>query len=82
MQQQFIPITITDTEDTTKTIFINTNFVQSVYQLDDDVVVVASNQCQQHVIQKDDYIIIEMTNQQQYIIPDTNIQVFMDRFKQ
>ena len=34
------------------------------------------------VIQKDDYIIIEMTNQQQYIIPDTNIQVFMDRFKQ
>jgi len=36
----------------------------------------------QSVIQKDDYIIIEMTNQQQYIIPDTNIQVFMDRFKQ
>tara|TARA_R100001377_G_scaffold13434_1_gene6771 strand:- start:4016 stop:4204 length:189 start_codon:yes stop_codon:yes gene_type:complete len=36
----------------------------------------------QSVIQKDDYIIIEMTNQQQYAIPDTNIQVFMDRFKQ
>jgi len=36
----------------------------------------------QSVIQKDDYIIIEMTNQQKYIIPDTNIQVFMDRFKQ
>ena len=63
MQQQFIPITITDTTDTTKTIFINTNLVQSVHQLDDNVVVVASNQ-------------------QEYIIPNTNIQVFMDRFKQ
>ncbi len=63
MQQQFIPITITDTEDTTKTIFINTNLMQSVYQLNDDVVVVSSNH-------------------QEYIIPNTNIQVFMDRFKQ
>ena len=63
MQQQFIPITITDTEDTTKTIFINTNLMQSVYQLNNDVVVVSSNH-------------------QEYIIPNTNIQVFMDRFKQ
>ena len=63
MQQQFIPITITDTADTTKTIFINTNFVQSVHQLDDDVVV-------------------EMSNHQEYIILNTNLQVFMDRFKQ
>ena len=62
MQQQFIPITVTiDTE--LKTVFINVNLVQSVYQLDAD-------------------IIIEMTNQQQYIILNTNLQVFMDRFKQ
>jgi|TARA_R110000751_G_C13484850_1_gene448310 hypothetical protein len=62
MQQQFIPITVTiDTE--LKTVFINVNLVQSVYQLDAD-------------------IIIEMTNQQQYMIVNTNLQVFMDRFKQ
>ena len=58
MNQKFIPITITD-----KTIFINTDLVQRVYQLDDDVVV-------------------EMSNHQEYIIPNTNIHVFMDRFKQ
>ena len=56
--QKFIPITITD-----KTIFINTDLVQRVYQLDDDVVV-------------------EMSNHQEYIILNTNLQVFMDRFKQ
>ena len=56
--QQFIPITILD-----KTIFININLVQRVYQLDADVV-------------------IEMSNHQEYIIPNTNLQVFMDRFKQ
>ena len=62
MQQQFIPITIT-IDNELKTVFINVNLVQSVYQLDAD-------------------IIIEMTNQQQYIILNTNLQVFMDRFKQ
>ena len=56
--QKFIPLKIHD-----KTIFINTDLVQRVYQLDDDVVV-------------------EMSNHQEYIIPNTNIQVFMDRFKQ
>jgi len=56
--QKFIPIKIND-----KTIFINTDLVQRVYQLDDDVVV-------------------EMANHQEYIILDTNLQVFMDRFKQ
>mgnify|MGYP001312993965 FL=1 len=56
--QKFIPITITD-----KTIFINTDLVQRVYQLDDDV-------------------IVEMSNHQEYIIVNTNLQVFMDRFKQ
>ena len=56
--QKFIPITITD-----KTIFINTDLVQRVYQLDDDV-------------------IVEMSNHQEYIIINTNLQVFMDRFKQ
>ena len=56
--QKFIPIKITD-----KTIFINTDLVQRVYQLDDDVVV-------------------EMSNHQEYIIVNTNLQVFMDRFKQ
>jgi len=56
--QKFIPITITD-----KTIFINTDLVQRVYQLDDDV-------------------IVEMSNHQEYIILNTNLQVFMDRFKQ
>ena len=56
--QKFIPIKIND-----KTIFINTDLVQRVYQLDDDVVV-------------------EMSNHQEYIIVNTNLQVFMDRFKQ
>lgn len=56
--QKFIPIKITD-----KTIFINTDLVQRVYQLDADVVV-------------------EMANHQEYIILDTNVHVFMDRFKQ
>jgi hypothetical protein len=56
--QKFIPIKIQD-----KTIFINTDLVQLVYQLDEDVVV-------------------EMSNHQEYIILDTNLQVFMDRFKQ
>jgi len=56
--QKFIPIKIQD-----KTIFINTDLVQRVYQLDKDVV-------------------IEMSNHQEYIILDTNLQVFMDRFKQ
>ena len=56
--QKFIPIKIQD-----KTIFINTDLVQRVYQLDDDVVV-------------------EMSNLQEYIILNTNLQVFMDRFKQ
>jgi len=56
--QKFIPIKIQD-----KTIFINTDLVQRVYQLDDDVVV-------------------EMSNHQEYIIVNTNLQVFMDRFKQ
>lgn len=36
--QKFIPIKIQD-----KTIFINTDLVQRVYQLDDDVVVEMSN---------------------------------------
>tara|TARA_R110000803_G_scaffold116035_2_gene184659 strand:+ start:955 stop:1143 length:189 start_codon:yes stop_codon:yes gene_type:complete len=62
MQQQFIPITVT-IDNELKTVFINVNLVQSVYQLDAD-------------------IIIEMTNQQQYMIVNTNLQVFMDRFKQ
>jgi hypothetical protein len=57
--QKFIPIKINDKT----TIFINTNLVQRVYQLDKDVVV-------------------EMSNHQEYIILDTNLQVFMDRFKQ
>ena len=57
--QKFIPIQINDKT----TIFINTNLVQRVYQLDKDVVV-------------------EMSNHQEYIILDTNLQVFMDRFKQ
>jgi len=56
--QKFIPIKIQD-----KTIFINTDLVQRVYQLDEDVVV-------------------EMSNHQEYIIINTNLQVFMDRFKQ
>ena len=56
--QKFIPLKIQD-----KTIFINTDLVQLVYQLDEDVVV-------------------EMSNHQEYIILDTNLQVFMDRFKQ
>jgi len=62
MQQQFIPITVT-IDNELKTVFINVNLVQSVYQLDAD-------------------IIIEMTNQQQHMIVNTNLQVFMDRFKQ
>jgi len=57
--QKFIPIKINDKT----TIFINTDLVQRVYQLDKDVV-------------------IEMSNHQEYIISDTNLQVFMDRFKQ
>ena len=57
--QKFIPTKITDKT----TIFINTDLVQRVYQLDDDVVV-------------------EMSNHQEYIILNTNLQVFMDRFKQ
>ena len=57
--QKFIPIKINDKT----TIFINTDLVQRVYQLDKDVVV-------------------EMSNPQEYIILDTNLQVFMDRFKQ
>jgi hypothetical protein len=57
--QKFIPIKINDKT----TIFINTDLVQRVYQLDKDVV-------------------IEMSNHQEYIILDTNLQVFMDRFKQ
>jgi len=56
--QKFIPIKINN-----KTIFINIDLVQRVYQLDDDVVV-------------------EMSNHQEYIIINTNLQVFMDRFKQ
>ena len=36
----------------------------------------------QSITQSDSDIRIEMTNQQIYIIPDTNLQVFMDRFKQ
>ena len=59
MIQKFIPIEITNKT----TIFINTDLVQRVYQLDDDVVV-------------------EMSNHQEYIILNTNLQVFMDRFKQ
>jgi len=58
MMQKFIPIEITNKT----TIFINTDLVQRVYQLDDDVV-------------------IEMSNHQEYIILNTNLQVFMDRFK-
>lgn len=54
--QKFIPIKIED-----KTIFINTDLVQRIYQLDVDVVV-------------------EMNNGEQYIVSDTNILVFMDRF--
>ena len=56
---------ITETIEITNktTIFINTDLVQRVYQLDDDVVV-------------------EMSNHQEYIILNTNLQVFMDRFKQ
>ena len=57
--QKFIPIKITGKT----TIFINTDLVQRVYQLDNDVV-------------------IEMSNHQEYIILNTNLQVFMDRFKQ
>lgn len=57
--QKFIPIKINDKT----TIFINTDLVQRVYQLDEAVVV-------------------EMSNHQEYIILDTNLQVFMDRFKQ
>ena len=57
--QKFIPIEINDKT----TIFINTDLVQRVYQLDNDVV-------------------IEMSNHQEYIILNTNLQVFMDRFKQ
>lgn len=56
--QKFIPIEITNKT----TIFINTDLVQRVYQLDDDVV-------------------IEMSNHEEYIILNTNLQVFMDRFK-
>ena len=56
--QKFIPIKINDKT----TIFINTDLVQRVYQLDEAVVV-------------------EMSNHQEYIILDTNLQVFMDRFK-
>jgi len=56
--QKFIPIKINDKT----TIFINTDLVQRVYQLDKNVVV-------------------EMSNHQEYIILDTNLQVFMDRFK-
>ena len=59
MMQKFIPIEITNKT----TIFINTDLVQRVYQLDNDVV-------------------IEMSNHQEYIILNTNLQVFMDRFKQ
>tara|TARA_R100000657_G_C4655840_1_gene99858 strand:+ start:785 stop:964 length:180 start_codon:yes stop_codon:yes gene_type:complete len=58
MMQKFIPIEITNKT----TIFINTDLVQRVYQLDDDVV-------------------IEMSNHEEYIILNTNLQVFMDRFK-
>ena len=58
MMQKFIPIKINDKT----TIFINTDLVQRVYQLDDDVV-------------------IEMSNHEEYIILNTNLQVFMDRFK-
>ena len=54
--QKFIPIEITNKT----TIFINTDLVQRVYQLDNDVV-------------------IEMSNHQEYIILNTNLQVFMDR---
>ena len=57
--QKFIPIKINDKT----TIFINTDLVQRVYQLDKNVVV-------------------EMSNHQEYIILNTNLQVFMDRFKQ
>ena len=57
--QKFIPIKINNKT----TIFINTDLVQRVYQLDEAVVV-------------------EMSNHQEYIILDTNLQVFMDRFKQ
>ena len=42
--QKFIPIKIQD-----KTIFINTDLVQRVYQLDDDVVVEMSNH-QEYII--------------------------------
>lgn len=56
--QKFIPIEITNKT----TIFINTDLVQRVYQLDNDVV-------------------IEMSNHEEYIILNTNLQVFMDRFK-
>ena len=56
--QKFIPIKINNKT----TIFINTDLVQRVYQLDEAVVV-------------------EMSNHQEYIILDTNLQVFMDRFK-
>tara|TARA_B100000963_G_scaffold360810_1_gene393244 strand:- start:993 stop:1172 length:180 start_codon:yes stop_codon:yes gene_type:complete len=58
MMQKFIPIEITNKT----TIFINTDLVQRVYQLDNDVV-------------------IEMSNHEEYIILNTNLQVFMDRFK-
>ena len=58
MMQKFIPIEITNKT----TIFINTDLVQRVYQLDDDIV-------------------IEMSNHEEYIILNTNLQVFMDRFK-
>jgi len=54
--QKFIHITIQDTP-----VFINTQLIQRIYQLDADVVV-------------------EMNNGTEYIVSDTNILVFMDRF--
>lgn len=56
MLQKFICVSIEDTA-----VFINTQLIQRIYQLDADVVV-------------------EMNNGEQYIVSDTNILVFMDRF--
>ena len=36
----------------------------------------------QSICQEEEDVIIEMTNEYKYIIRDTNLQVFMDRFKQ
>jgi hypothetical protein len=43
--QLFVPITIFDTDqnDLLKTIFINTNLIQSIHQLESDVIITMTN---------------------------------------